>query len=204
MMDFVSVQDYEEFLKSEILNLSDHQSVLDIGGGRGKNYKVGMSEYYVLDLSSHNDSMTIVGDITAHNLDLGKKFDLILTKDTFEHILNPWDATDNILNHLVEGGLFFCSTPFNWRFHPSPYDAYRYSHQGLKYLFERNGSLEEVYSGYIHYFSNVRGFWKNRYDHWPMDNLHKDCICSFYVGRKNSSKIFDISEIKGDFSHDHS
>jgi len=203
MMDFVSVQEYNNAIKNQINKLNNNQNVLDIGGGRGKTFKTGVANYYVLDLSSHNDKMTIVGDITSKNLKIDKKFDLIISKDTFEHILNPWDATDNILDLLNEGGLFFCSVPFNWRFHPSPYDAYRYSHQGLKYLFERNGKLEELYSGYIHYYNNVRGFWGNRYDYWPINNIHKDCICSFYVGKKNNLKQFDINEIKGDFSHDH-
>lgn len=203
MMKLVDVNEYYNTIKKKINELSKEQNVLDIGGGRGKTFKTGVANYYVLDLSSHNDEAFITGDITSKELKIDKKFDLIVSKDTFEHILNPWDATDNIINLLNENGLFFCSAPFNWRFHPSPYDAYRYSHQGLKYLFERNGGLQEVASGYIHYFHSVKGFWGNKLDHWPIGNVHKDCICSFYVGKKNGKKQFDINEIEGDFSHDH-
>ena len=203
LMDFVSVGEYNKFISHSIKSLKSTQNVLDIGGGRGKNFKAGTANYYVLDLSKHNDKSFIQGDITSDDLRIDKKFDIIVTKDTFEHILNPWDATQNILNLLVEGGLFICSVPFNWRFHPSPYDAYRYTHQGLKYMFERKGKLREIDSGYIYYYEHVKGFWKNKLDHWPNNNVHKDCICSYYIGKKDSSKDFDISEIHGDFSIKH-
>tara|TARA_R110002167_G_scaffold97365_1_gene257064 strand:- start:272 stop:928 length:657 start_codon:yes stop_codon:yes gene_type:complete len=203
LMNFVTVPEYNKFVLSSIGSLESEKNVLDIGGGRGKNFKTGEANYYVLDISKHNDSSFIQGDITSCDLNLDIKFNVIVTKDTFEHILNPWDATQNILNLLVEGGLFFCSVPFNWRFHPSPYDAYRYTHQGLKYLFERNGGLQEVDSGYIRYYDHVKGFWKNKLDHWPNNNMHRDCVCSYYIGKKDSSKVFDISEIYGDFSIKH-
>jgi len=199
----VSPQQYYNVIKKAVSDLPKGKNVLDIGGGRGKTFKGGVATYYVLDLSSHNDKTFIKGDITSKELKVDKKFDIIISKDTFEHILNPWDATDNILNLLNEGGLFFCSAPFNWRFHPSPYDAYRYSHQGLKYLFERNGKLEEVSGGYIQHQKTLKGFWGNKLDHWPIGNVYKDCMASFYIGRKNSQKKFDIKEIKGDFSIDH-
>jgi SAM-dependent methyltransferase len=203
LMDFVTPNDYKDFILKTIRSLTPEQNVLDIGGGRGKGFKAGSCNYYVLDLSKHNDNSFIQGDITSSDLKIDKKFDVIVTKDTFEHILNPWDATQNILNLLVEGGLFFCSVPFNWRFHPSPYDAYRYTHQGLKYLFERKGGLRQVDNGYIFYGDQKRGYWKNKLDYWPKNNLHKDCVGSYYVGRRDNSKIFDISEIYGDFSIKH-
>ena len=204
LMEFVTAEGYRKYLLSSIKSLKSGQNVLDIGGGRGESFKAGKANYYTLDIAKHNNKRFIQGDITSSDLKIDIKFDVIVTKDTFEHILNPWDATQNILNLLVEGGLFFCSAPFNWRFHPSPYDTYRYTHQGLKYLFERNGSLQEVSSGYIHQYDQTKGRWKNRLDHWPAsNNTHRDCISSYYVGRKDSSKVFDISEIYGDFSLEH-
>lgn len=187
-----------------ILSKEQKQDVLDIGGGRGKTFDNKKNNYYILDLNSHNEKHFIQGDITDPSLEIDKKFDIILTKDTFEHILNPWDATNNIINLLKEGGLFICIAPFSWRFHPSPFDAYRYSHQGLKYIFEHKGKIEEISSGYVYYHSHVSGFWKNKCDWWPYsNNQYKDCVCSFYIGIRNENAKFDIKNIKGDYSLKH-
>jgi len=203
LMDSVGVNEFNSFINFVLSNHSG-SNVLDVGGGRGKTFDNKKVNYYVLDINSHNDKSFIEGDITDPDLEIGKKFDVIITKDTFEHILNPWDATENVTKHLNENGIFICIAPFSWRFHPSPYDAYRYSHQGLKYLFEHKGKLQEVGSGYIHYHSNVRGFWKNRCDWWPhASNNYQNCVCSFYVGQKKEDYVFDRSKIKGDFSIKH-
>ena len=97
LMKFAAVADYYSVIKAKISELSAEQNVLDIGGGRGKTFKAGVANYYVLDLSIHNDETFLTGNITSKDLNLDKKFDIIVSKDTFEHILNPWDATDNVL-----------------------------------------------------------------------------------------------------------
>ena len=38
--------------------------------------------------------------------------------------------------------------PFAWRYHPVPVDYFRYSHDGLSFLFERTNKIERVISGY--------------------------------------------------------
>ena len=189
------------------MDLNPHGNVLDIGGARGKSFqRKDKNPYYILDLNNEkNRDNVVVGDITDPNLNLKEKYDVIITKDTFEHILNPWDAVNNVLELLNEDGFFICIVPFNWRFHPSPYDGYRFSHQGQKYLWEHKGKMKEISSGYIRYYSSVAGFWKNRCDHYPFasDGRHKECVCSFYIGQKNSKHSFDVKEIKGDFSLKH-
>ena len=178
--------------------------LLDIGGGRGKTFNSNKVNYYVLDLNSHNDEFFIQGDITDENLEIDRIFDVIITKDTFEHILNPWDSVENIKNLLKEGGIFICIAPFSWRFHPSPYDCYRYSHQGLKFMFEHKGQMQELDSGYVYYYNHVKGFWKNKCDFWPFsNNNYNDCVCAYYIGVKDNNKKFDLSDIKGDFSLKH-
>lgn len=183
----------------------DEPNILDIGGGRGHNFKKDIKDYYVLDLNSNNeDDKFILGDITDDNLDIDKEFDFIISKDVFEHILNPWDATKNIIKLLKNNGYFICIVPFSWRFHPSPYDAYRYSHQGLKFLFEHKDQIEEVASGYVYYYKNVKGFWPNKLDTWPFGNKYfSDNVCSFYIGKKNPSKKFNIDEFTKDSSLTH-
>lgn len=204
LMDILPLSEFDNFIKI-LFNSKDEQDILDIGGGRGKTFDFNKkNNYYVLDINCHNDKSFIQGDITNPNLNIDKKFDFIISKDTFEHILNPWDATQNILKLLKEGGIFICETPFNWRFHPSPYDGYRYSHQGLKYLFEQKDQMREISSGYIYFYNKVSGFWNNKCDWWPFSqNKHTDCVCSYYIGIKDSEHKFDISHIRGDFSSSH-
>ena len=72
MMNFVSTSDFYNAIKTKISQLTEEQNVLDIGGGRGKTFKTGVANYYVLDLSSHNDEMIITGDITSKSLKIDK------------------------------------------------------------------------------------------------------------------------------------
>jgi SAM-dependent methyltransferase len=180
-------------------------SVLDVGGGNPPGASTGCQpllrtgqrmDLHVLDLELSRaklDGVTIhQGDITAANLGLagtdGKQFDVVYTKDTFEHILNPWDATANVLKLLKPGGLFIFQAPFSWRYHAYPVDAYRYSHTGAQYLFERLGGMRRVVSGY-YYGKNWHG-WKSKLD-MPMDgDPFPKSIEVVYVGMRTDSKKF--------------
>jgi len=183
-------------------------TLLDVGGGKGWGkvlYNNSFIKYYALDLnSSHtNNKITFIkGDITENNLDLGIKFDIIFTKDTFEHILNPWDATKNILNHLENNGLFIFLAPFSWRYHASPYDTYRYTHTGVQYLFERLGGLKKIHSGYIN-FGNIKGFWKNKKDHTIDGKPFPKCLEVIYIGQRDITHKFNKNELDSDFSWKH-
>lgn len=204
LMEVISPSNFEKSI-IRVMEMLEGGNLLDIGGGRGKTFDYGLMEYHALDINSHNDKNFIQGDITKENLDIGKKFSLIITKDTFEHILNPWDATANIVNLLEDGGVFVCSVPFSWRFHPSPYDTYRYTHQGLNYLFRHKGEIAEIASGYMYNEKIIRGFWKNKFDNWPFSRRgFRDNVSSFFVGIKITGEVFDISTLSGDFSIGHS
>ena len=183
-------------------------NLLDIGGGKGYGkilYNKDYINYYALDLnSSHKeDKITFIkGDITTKDLNLNIKFDIIFTKDTFEHILNPWDATQNILNHLLNKGLFIFLAPFSWRYHASPYDTFRYTHTGAQYMFERLGGLKKLSSGYIG-FGSTNGFWKNKKDHTFNGKPYPNCIDVIYIGKRDITYKFNKSVLDSDFSWDH-
>jgi SAM-dependent methyltransferase len=186
----------------------DRINMLDIGGGKGFGdmfYKNPKIKYYALDLNSDNrdnDITFIKGDITDAKLELPIKFDFIFSKDTFEHILNPWDATDNILKNLKQGGLFCILVPFLWRYHSSPYDTYRYTHIGLQYLFERNDKLKKIESGYIDFGKN-KGFWGNKKDYTMHNNSNLPALESIYIGEKDEEYKFSLDILDNDFSWDH-
>jgi SAM-dependent methyltransferase len=202
---------YETLLNCIITKKLSEKSeihILDIGGGRGYGniFDRRGIKYHVLDLNLLKNSEKISyiqGDITDKNLEL-PKFDLIFTKDTFEHILNPWDSTDNIANSLEEGGIFFFIAPFSWRYHSSPYDSYRYTHTGAQYIFERNGRMRKLHSGYQYIDAKTSGFWKNKKDFTMNKNIFNECIETIYVGEKDSNHVFCKSNLDSDFSNDHS
>lgn len=163
-------------------------------------------DYYTLDLNSKRNTQTnitfIQGDITDQNLNLDHNFDIIFTKDTFEHILNPWDSTKNIIKYLNNTGIFIFIAPFSWRYHSSPYDTYRYTHTGAQYMFERLGKLKKKLSGYILSGPN-QGFWKNKKDFTVNNKSFKENQSVLYIGVKNDMYEFDINNLDCDSSMNH-
>ena len=204
---FSLINQYMKYHNSKTINL------LDIGGGRGWGellYDKKHINYYCLDLkkSERIGNITYIkGDITDPSLsanvsaDIGVQFDIIFSKDTFEHILNPWDATANMVNLLKSGGIITIFTPFSWRYHASPYDAYRYTHTGLQYIVERLGKIKKIHGGYIR-CGNINGFWKNKKDHTLDGTPHLNCLESFYAGVKIDGYQFDKSNLDSDLSWD--
>lgn len=199
-----------EILNSLINNLTNKKkiNILNIGGGYMKKAEKFLSEhqlvnYYVLDISNHtkNKKNIIVGSITDPNLNIDIKFDIIYSKDTFEHILNPWDATQNILKLLNNNGYLFCMVPFSWRYHACPYDTYRYTHTGLRYLFERLGGMKYVISGYK-YFPDNKGWYKSKTDITLDNDLFKKPIETFYISKRVNDFIFNLKDLDVD-NEDH-
>lgn len=190
---------------TDILSTKKTVKVLNIGGGYKKEMERFLSsnpkvEYYCLDTdTSRLDSSknNITGDITDPELFIGHTFDFIYTCNTFEHILNPWDSATNIKRLLNEGGYFVCITPFSWRYHACPVDTFRYSHTGLRYLFERLDHIEHIFSGYKR-FSSSGGWYKSKTDVTLDGKLFKENIETMYVGKKNSEHIFDINQLDVD------
>lgn len=52
-----------------------------------------------------------------------------------EHVQRPWLMAGHIEKMLIDGGSFFLSVPWTWRFHGYPADYWRFSHLTLPILF---------------------------------------------------------------------
>lgn len=109
--------------------------VLDLGGGKGTLQqplaKLGY-QYVNLDAQHRrNGQPTVMGD--AHTLPfMDAAFDLVVSKDTLEHFLQPWAAIKEVYRVLKPDGLFLIWVPFMHGFHGD--DFYRYTPLGLRYL----------------------------------------------------------------------
>lgn len=174
-------------------------SVLNIGGGFLKPCEKFLrdhksTDYFILDIqNSENQKEIILGDITDINLELRQTFDFIYSADTFEHILNPWDATKNILKFLNNNGYIFCKAPFSWRYHACPFDTYRYSHTGMRYLFEHLSQIKHIGGGYRK-LAHSKGWYADKTDVTLDGKPYTENIETYYIGQKDETHIFDISD----------
>jgi 2-polyprenyl-3-methyl-5-hydroxy-6-metoxy-1,4-benzoquinol methylase len=79
----------------------------------------------------------VTGD--AHRLSScfppGTRFDAIFSLAVLEHIAMPWVVAIEISKLLPVGGITYHATPFAWPLHETPWDFWRYSHEGLRMLF---------------------------------------------------------------------
>jgi SAM-dependent methyltransferase len=74
---------------------------------------------------------SLIGD--AHRLPFkDATLDMVVSKDTLEHFLEPWVAVKEVHRVLKEGGGFIIWVPFMHPFHGD--DFYRYSPLGLRHL----------------------------------------------------------------------
>lgn len=66
-------------------------------------------------------------------------FNLVIMVSVFEHVDNPYIASDAIFALMKPGGYLFNSTPFLFPHHPSPEDNFRYSPKALRSIHTSSG-----------------------------------------------------------------
>jgi SAM-dependent methyltransferase len=111
--------------------------VLDLGGGTGMlGQPLQERGYRYINLDTRrfeNGAPSLIGD--AHRLPFkDDTLDMVVSKDTLEHFLEPRVAVKEVHRVLKEGGQFIIWVPFMHPFHGD--DFYRYSPLGLRHLLE--------------------------------------------------------------------
>jgi SAM-dependent methyltransferase len=111
--------------------------VLDLGGNEGMlRQPLQKRGFYYINLDVHrfgNGEPSVIGD--AHRLPFkDASLDMVISKDTLEHFLDPWVAAKEVHRVLKKGGQFVIWVPFMHPFHGD--DFYRYSPIGLKHLLQ--------------------------------------------------------------------
>ena len=164
---------------------------LDIGGRHGEwhHYAKGF-EYHILEIDKNTKGPGLIyGDICHCPNIPSETYDVIFSNNVFEHLKEPWAAAEECVRITKKGGLIIHIAPFSWRYHPDPVDYYRYSHDGLKFLFERTGQIETLLVGYD--ISNRRkdqrgGKIKGRLDVPPIDELGgwREHWLTIFISRK--------------------
>jgi SAM-dependent methyltransferase len=108
---------------------------LDLGGNNGLlRHPLKERGYHYINLDiKHlgNGEPSLIGD--AHRLPFkDSAVDLVVSKDTLEHFIDPWGVVKEVYRVLNVGGKFIIWVPFMHPFHGD--DFYRYSPLGLQHL----------------------------------------------------------------------
>ena len=118
--------------------------VLDVGCGPKPYYPFfaeRASEYVGVDVVE-NPAAELRGAVEALPVDDGS-FDLVLCTQVLEHCDDPAQAVRELRRVTAPGGRVLASTHGTQVYHPSPQDYWRWTHAGLRRLFEENGEWEQ-------------------------------------------------------------
>ena len=156
--------------------------------------------YFFQDIASPSSTDStinknfILGDICSknflqENLKFTEYFDVIYSNNVFEHLKKPWIACSNINKLLKINGICITIVPFSQRYHESPVDCFRYTHQGIKYLFEDEMEIEVIACGY-----DIDG----RRNDWNGAGLSNDYVIedNFGAWRENWTTVLIFKKIK--------
>jgi SAM-dependent methyltransferase len=152
--DIADIGDYRQVIREHLASeLALHGSgpkprFLDIGARQGECsvYADGF-DYAAIDIEPRA-AHVLVGDICNCPQIESASFDVVFSMDVLEHVERPWDAAGECVRLLRPGGLMIHKTLFSYRYHPSPIDYWRFSAQGLAYLFTRTGVMTTLVAGY--------------------------------------------------------
>jgi SAM-dependent methyltransferase len=131
--------------------------VLDLGCGTkpyGTELAARASLYVGLDWPSslHASRAEVLADLRSSLPLVDESFDHAVCFEVLEHVPEPSLLLAEAFRVIRSGGTLVLSAPFQWWAHEQPWDYYRYTSHGLRYLLEKAG------------FADVRiqsttGFW---------------------------------------------
>ena len=135
--------------------------VLNVGsGGNLENLiRKNFDDVFSIDIDKERKPDQII-DICDENFEKKINYEpsLVCCFEVLEHTKNPSKAIQNIYNILKKDDFFLVSVPFNFHIHDEPNDFFRFTHYGLKMLFNdfaeveikrRNGWLESIFVNII-------------------------------------------------------
>jgi len=100
------------------------------------------AEYVGVDVAE-SPSADVVGFVESLPID-DDSFDIVLCTQVLEHVDDPAAAVREMHRVTKPGGRVLASTHGVMVFHPNPNDYWRWTHTGLRRLFELNGEWDTI------------------------------------------------------------
>ncbi len=135
-----------QWLRAEAARLGGERvRILDVGCGPKPYYPFFAdvaSEYVGVDVVE-NPAAELRGAVEALPVE-DASFDLVLCTQVLEHADDPAKAVSELRRVTRPGGRVLASTHGVQVYHPSPVDYWRWTHEGLRRLFEQNASWSSI------------------------------------------------------------
>jgi len=118
--------------------------LVDLGCGESpyKDYFLQYAEKYIgVDWSNtyHNSKADVISNLNEM-IDLPDEYaDTVVSLSVMEHLCEPQIFLKEAYRILKPSGTMILQVPFQWWVHEAPYDYFRYTPYGLRYLFEKAG-----------------------------------------------------------------
>lgn len=160
-----------DFYEEEIKKISNPQTLIDLGAGRRQFRKLFdfIPKTIAIDFYPY-PGMDLVIDLTRPFPVTDNLADVIILSNVLEHISEPYDLLKECYRILKPQGRLLLTVPFFIKIHQAPYDFYRYTSYGLKYLLKRAGFQRT----YIIPLGNPLDVYRDVRD-FPIKHLRKKC-----------------------------
>ena len=89
------------------------------------------------------EGIDLIGSAEALPVDAAS-FDVAICSQVLEHADDPQQVVAELSRVLRPGGIALASTHGTYRFHASPNDYWRWTHEGLRRLFEEHGMWSRI------------------------------------------------------------
>ena len=87
----------------------------------------------------HKSNADVVSNLNK-KIDLSNNYaDTIISLSVMEHLCEPQVFLNESFRILKDDGVMILQVPWMWWIHEAPYDYFRYTPYGLKYMFEKAG-----------------------------------------------------------------
>jgi SAM-dependent methyltransferase len=153
-----------------IYEISDRLLMRNAGHYRGVLYDLGSGEspyrdfflnyverYVAVDWvgSYHNTKADIVADLNRPLPIESEVADTVVSLSVMEHLREPQLMLNEAFRILKPHGSIVLQVPWQWWVHEAPYDFFRYTPYGLKYLLEEAGFVNIVVEPQSGYFTTA-------------------------------------------------
>ena len=160
-----------EFVKEASLSVPDGSLALDAGAGEGMYRPLfEKMKYFSVDLGKipkDYGNISAISNLTTVPFS-ANSFDMIICTQVLEHVNAPNTVLSELWRVLKPDGFLWLSAPFFFEQHEIPYDYFRYTTFGIKYLLESENFcihklewLEGYYGALAYQLETATRFFKN-------------------------------------------